>query len=214
MQDTPGRLRDAAERLLAERAAGRISLRDITEAAGANVASVGYHFGAKDALIDEVVRLALTDVYEQQRAVLTQLPDDASLDDIVRAWIFPAFTARADQQDDRQRRRWQVLQNTLAAPSPATTALLIQMSAPVQQQLLDRIARHVPHVPPAELWFRHTAVLAALGALRSGVFATMLAGTEPDEIAGQLVAWIIGGLTAEAATTRAEHRPAPPTAAD
>jgi AcrR family transcriptional regulator len=203
MQDTPGRLRDAAERLLAERAAARISLRDITEAAGANVASVGYHFGSKDALLDEVVRHALTEGYEQQRARLSQLPDDAGLDEIVRAWVFPTFTAQADERDERSRRRSQVLRNALTGPSPAVAALLAEMAAPVQQQLLDRIARHVPYVSSDELWVRHTAVLAALGALGSGVFASMLDGVDPPVLADQLVAWIVGGLTAEPAGTTA-----------
>lgn len=204
MQDTPGRLREAAERLLAERGAARISLRDITEAAGANVASVGYHFGSKDALLDEVVRHALTTVYEQQRARLARLPEDAGLDDLVRAWVLPTFSAHAGEQDERQRRRSQILRNALSVPSPLVTALLAEMTAPVQRQLLDRIARHVPGVSRDELWLRHTAVLAALGALGSGIFATMLADADPDTLADQLVAWIVGGLTADPA------RPNPP----
>lgn len=206
MRDTPGRLREAAEQLLAERGAARISLRDITEAAGANVASVGYHFGSKDALLDEVVRQALTTVYDQQRALLAQLPDDAGLEDLVRAWVLPTFSPHADERDDKRRRRSQILQNALNGPSPAVLALLAEMAAPVQQQLLDRIARHVPGVSQEELWLRHTAVLAALGALSSGFFATMLAGTDPDTLADQLVAWIVGGLTAGPAESSSLRR--------
>lgn len=196
MRDTPTRLREAAERLLAERGAARISLRDITEAAGANVASVGYHFGSKDALLDEVVRQALTTVYERQRAQLAELPDDAGLDELVRAWVLPTFGAPSDEQDEAQRRRSQILQNALHGQSPALTALLGELAMPVQRHLLDRIARHVPGVSQQELWFRHTATLAALGTLGSGVFATMLDGTDPETLTDQLVAWIVGGLTA------------------
>src|SRR3954452_2541778 len=131
MRDTPSRLRQAAERLLAERGAARISLRDITQAAGANVASVGYHFGSKDALLDEVICHALTTVYEQQRAQLAQLPDDAGLEDLVRAWVLPTFTAQAEEHEDSRRRRSQLLQNALNAPSAAVTALLADMAAPI-----------------------------------------------------------------------------------
>ncbi|MGI5238655.1 TetR family transcriptional regulator [Dactylosporangium sp. CA-139066] len=196
MRDTPGRLREAAERLLAERPASQISLRDITEAAGANVASVGYHFGSKDALLDEVVRLALTEVFEQQRDRLLQLPEDAALDDIVRAWVLPAF---ALPPADEAQRGWKILQNALTTPSPAVAGFLAEMAAPIQEHLIDRIARHVPGVPLAELWFRHTAVLAALGALGRGPFVAMLAGADPDQVTDQLVAWIVGGLTASPA---------------
>ncbi|MEU7824713.1 TetR/AcrR family transcriptional regulator [Catellatospora sp. NPDC049133] len=201
MRDTPSRLREAAERLLAERGAARISLRDITDAAGANVASVGYHFGSKDALLDEVVRSSLTEMYDQQRARLAQLPEDAGLEDLVRAWVLPTFATHAEQ-DEKQRRRSRILQDALNQPSPAVTAQLAEMAAPVQRQLLDRISRHVPHVPQEELWLRHTAVLAALGALGSDAFAGMLAAVPPDRLADQLVAWIVGGLTAEPAGPR------------
>jgi AcrR family transcriptional regulator len=196
MQDTPSRLREAAERLLAERPAARISLRDITEAAGANVASVGYHFGSKDALLDEVVRTALTEVYENQRARLAELPRDAELADVVRAWVLPTFSAGAGGVRERDRRRHQVLQYVLAVPSPATARLLEDMAGPVQEHLLDRISRFVPDVSAAELQLRHAAVIAALGALNSGSFAPMLAGIDPGAVADQLVTWIVGGLTA------------------
>ncbi|WP_196279060.1 TetR/AcrR family transcriptional regulator [Catellatospora vulcania] len=204
MQDTPSRLREAAERLLAERGAARVSLRDITDAAGANVASVGYHFGSKDALLDEVVRDSLTEVFEQQAALLAQLPDDAGLEELVRAWVLPTFAAHAGQ-DEARRRRTRILQDALHQPSPAISALLAEMAAPVQLHLLDRISRHVPHLSQEELWLRHTAVLAALGALGSDFFAGMLAGTDPDRLADQLVAWIVGGLTADPAGPR--HTP-------
>lgn len=196
VRDTPDRLRQAAERLLAERGAARISLRDITQAAGANVASVGYHFGSKDALLDEVICHALTTVYEQQRAQLAQLPDDAGLEDLVRAWVLPTFTAQAEEQEDSRRRRSQILQNALNAPSAAVTALLADMAAPIQQLLLDRIARHVPGLSGQELSVRHAATLAALGSLSNGAFAMMLAGIDPRTLADQVVTWIVGGLTA------------------
>lgn len=199
MRDTPGRLREAAERLLAERPAGRISLRDITEAAGANVASVGYHFGSKDALLDEVVRRALTELFERQRAQLAQLPDDAGLDLIVRAWILPTFSDATASTDPVRDRQSQILKNALAAPSPAIAALLAETADPIQKLLLDRMARLLPHLSPAELSFRHTAVIAAVGALTGGVFRSMLAGLDPGVLTDQLVAWIVGGFVAEPA---------------
>ncbi len=40
-----------AERLFAEQGLRAVSVRDITAAAGVNLASVNYHFGSKDALV-------------------------------------------------------------------------------------------------------------------------------------------------------------------
>lgn len=53
---TDRRLVAAAERLFAERGIDAVSLRAVMAAAGANVASVHYHFGSKDALVQAVIR--------------------------------------------------------------------------------------------------------------------------------------------------------------
>ena len=54
-RDTREKLLDAAERLFAEQGFDSTSLRQITSAAGANLAAVNYHFGSKDDLIVEVL---------------------------------------------------------------------------------------------------------------------------------------------------------------
>ena len=48
------RILDAAERLFAQRGFYGVSLRDITQAAGVDVALVGYHFGGKRELFAAV----------------------------------------------------------------------------------------------------------------------------------------------------------------
>ncbi len=59
---TRRRLLDAATRLFAERGFRRVTVREICDAAGANVASVNYYFGDKDRLYREVVEAALDTV--------------------------------------------------------------------------------------------------------------------------------------------------------
>jgi AcrR family transcriptional regulator len=78
MNDTKEKLLDAAERLIGEHGFAATSLRQIISEAGANLASVHYHFGSKDELLDAVVmrraspvndrRLALLDSYEAEAA--------------------------------------------------------------------------------------------------------------------------------------------------
>jgi AcrR family transcriptional regulator len=55
-------LLDAATRLFAERGFRRVTVREICDAARANVASVNYHFGDKERLYREVVEAALDTV--------------------------------------------------------------------------------------------------------------------------------------------------------
>ena len=54
-RSTKDRILSAAETLLAQRGPGETSLRDITAAAGVNLAAVNYHFQSKDALFRAVV---------------------------------------------------------------------------------------------------------------------------------------------------------------
>jgi AcrR family transcriptional regulator len=200
--DTPSRLRDAAERLLAERPPGRISLRDITEAAGANVAAVGYHFGSKDALLDEVVRRALTEQLERQRVQLAELGESAGLEAVVRAWVLPGFGA-AGAGEQRRRR---MMQNALLAPSPGVAAVLAELDEPVRRELLDRLGRLLPDLSPEELAFRHAAVLAAAGGLGGGFFGSLVSGADPKVLADRFVAWVVGGLVAPPAGPPARKR--------
>lgn len=53
------RLLEAARTLLRERSYGNISARDLVGASDTNLGSIGYHFGSKEALLNEAIGLAL-----------------------------------------------------------------------------------------------------------------------------------------------------------
>src|ERR1700753_1900975 len=53
------RLLDAARALLRERTYGNITARDLVAASNTNLGSIGYHFGSKEALLNEAIGLAL-----------------------------------------------------------------------------------------------------------------------------------------------------------
>jgi AcrR family transcriptional regulator len=53
------RLLLAAQNLLRERAYGKITARDLVAASNTNLGSISYHFGSKEALLNEAIGLAL-----------------------------------------------------------------------------------------------------------------------------------------------------------
>ena len=65
---TRTRLMDAALDLLAERGEEGVTLRELTDAAGANVAAVSYHFGSLKALFDAAIEDALERYLDAQQA--------------------------------------------------------------------------------------------------------------------------------------------------
>jgi AcrR family transcriptional regulator len=54
-------LLEAAKKLLRDSSREEISARDLVAASGTNLGSIGYHFGGKDALLDEAARLVFED---------------------------------------------------------------------------------------------------------------------------------------------------------
>jgi AcrR family transcriptional regulator len=79
--DAPETERDAAtkavvlataERLFAELGLRAVSVRDITAAAGVNLASVNYHFGSKDALVFEIFRRRTAELSRERARRLHQ----------------------------------------------------------------------------------------------------------------------------------------------
>lgn len=87
-RETRDRLLEEAEPLFAERGFEATSVRDITAAAGANLAAVNYHFGGKDKLYREVFRRRLTAVKEQRLAAVRAAAarPDVGLEDLVRSF--------------------------------------------------------------------------------------------------------------------------------
>lgn len=69
---TRERILDAAETLFAEHGFGATSVRDITAAAGVNVAAINYHFGGKDSLYREVVLRRLRQLRDARIAAIRE----------------------------------------------------------------------------------------------------------------------------------------------
>jgi AcrR family transcriptional regulator len=64
------RLLEGAKRCLYERGYGRTTARDIVEASGTNLASIGYHFGTKEALLDAAMMETVGDWGEELERIL------------------------------------------------------------------------------------------------------------------------------------------------
>jgi AcrR family transcriptional regulator len=94
---------DVAETLFAENGIAATSLRSILLATGVNVAAAHYHFGSKEALIEEVVQrraLGLVKARDEQLRRALEIPDrQARLRAILRAFFEPAFLGGGESRD-------------------------------------------------------------------------------------------------------------------
>jgi AcrR family transcriptional regulator len=74
-QRTRDQLLAAALDLLAERGPEGVTLREITEAAGANVAAVSYHFGSLKVLYETAAEYALERYLDAQHEAMSALAE-------------------------------------------------------------------------------------------------------------------------------------------
>lgn len=87
--DTKRRILDAAERLFAAQGFDGVSLRAIAAEAEVSLALVGFHGGPKETLFASVVERRATELSRLRLEALARAGDEASLDDVVRAFIEP-----------------------------------------------------------------------------------------------------------------------------
>ena len=93
---TRERILSAAENLFAADGFETVSLRDITGAAGANVAAVNYHFGSKERLIDAVVERHVVPINHERLKLLDRLEVSHAegvipIEEILRAFLSPVL---------------------------------------------------------------------------------------------------------------------------
>src|SRR5579862_868641 len=98
---TKDKLMDAAEKLFARRGFHGTSLRDITGAAGVDLALVNYHFGSKKQLLSAVVERRGQVLNEERlerlaQARLRSAPHPPSTESVVDAFLDPILERLAD----------------------------------------------------------------------------------------------------------------------
>lgn len=105
--ETKERILLAAQKLFAEKGFEAVSLRKITAEALANVAAVNYHFGSKEALIDEVIVQHMLPVMKERMRLLDEaerkfeigvVPVEVILD----AFMRPFLTVMQESGESRE----------------------------------------------------------------------------------------------------------------
>jgi AcrR family transcriptional regulator len=84
---------EAALDLIAERGEEGVTLRELTDAADANVAAVSYHFGGLRSLCEAAIEQALESYLEAQRAALSALGPGSTLEELAAAFARPMISA-------------------------------------------------------------------------------------------------------------------------
>ena len=162
--DTKSRLLRVAERLFAEQGFGGVSVRQLTAAAGVNLAAVNYHFGSKEGLLAAIFEQRCRPMNEERLRRLgdcAQPADDPTvLERIIAAFITPALASSADRGGGATFTR---LRATLAVEhNELARSLIARYFDTTSGRFIAALARALPHLSRAELFWRFHFLLGGL----------------------------------------------------
>jgi AcrR family transcriptional regulator len=208
--DTRERILDAAERLFMVHGYDGTSMRLITGAASVNLASVNYHFGSKEALMQEVFKRRLEWLNGERLRILDELERKAGGKPLKPSLIVDGFFGtllRMAQDDSRGGLTFlRLLGRTLTEPSDFIRAFFADEYREVVERYKDALFRALPDVPKAEIVWRFHFMLGATSYAIAGTDALRLvtdwqiedddATDRLDRLLPRLMSFLLGGLRA------------------
>ena len=207
--DTKTRILDAAEQLFMEHGFEATSLRQLTTAAGVNLAAVNYHFGSKEELFQAVLTRRLDPMNQERIELLERLEREAagkplSVERILSAMLIPALRlARDEKRGGKNFLR--LVGRAYADPAPFIRHFLSQQYVEMINRYKEAFLKALPHLSRQELTWRLHFVMGALSYTLAGTDALKLfaqvAATDKDNdelLLQRLAPFLVAGLKAPA----------------
>jgi AcrR family transcriptional regulator len=170
-QATKSRILDSAEVLFISGGFDSLSMRQITSAAGVNLAAVNYHFGSKDALIHAVLSRKLDPLNIQRIQMLEnfeqQLGEHLTCEHVLAAMFLPAvrlFRAETAQSANFL----QFLGRAYTEPSPVVRDFINTHYIQTLGRFFSAFQRTLPGLQRHDLGFRLNFAMGALSGILAG----------------------------------------------
>jgi AcrR family transcriptional regulator len=205
VDSTTDRILDAAEFLFAEQGYAA-SLREITTAAGVNLAAVNYHFGSKEELLVAVVLRRIEGANRTRLEALDRLErsGDPSIEQVIEVFLRPGLEIAADQEGGGAHFMRLIGRIHGDPDGPWQRILAAGVFDRVQARFLEALSRSVPDLSQVDLlWRLHLMVGAMVHTLvNPEALLTMSGGAcdprDPERSIAQLVSFLAGGFRAPA----------------
>jgi AcrR family transcriptional regulator len=198
---TKQRILDAAEELFASHGFAGASLRQVTSTAQVNLAAVNYHFGSKENLINEVLRLRLDKLNADRMQVLSAALEKspARLEDVLGAWIRPALAVSTNEKGGTAFVR--ILARTYAEQNERLRTFLHDNYGHVLRDFTLALGTLLPHLDKQELYWRMDIITGALTFAMADFGTIKRRGVSAEEhrdlTANHLIKFAAAGLRAQ-----------------
>jgi AcrR family transcriptional regulator len=201
LRSTKDRILDAAETLIGERGPGETSLRDITAAAGVNLAAVNYHFQSKDALLRAVVDRRVVPMQERRLELLDAAEAEAGeggldLARVIEAFILPPLELIVTAP------RFVPLMGRIYTEPQFVEEIMRKHMFPYKTRILAALRRACPGLSEEALVWRLHFSLGAMAHVMAGSHVIRLSSDgrcEPSDletVKRQIVAFLVAGFKA------------------
>jgi AcrR family transcriptional regulator len=198
-QRTRDGLQAAALELLAQRGQEGVTLREITDRAGANVAAVSYHFGSLKKLCDTAIEHALERYLDDKILELDSLASNATLHEVAAAFARPMVRALAAGGQDLDVMRTVA---RVGIDPPQGWHRLDGKFDRSRRGVVRVLAPNLPGVDEEELIFRTRCAAGLLNWLALAPIGTELAALSAEQIERQLVPVVAGAFRGDAPAGR------------
>ena len=147
-----------------------MSLRHITTRAGANLAAVNYHFGSKEALMQELLSQRLDRLNRERLQLLSAFeqtnPDELDATTVLGMLFVPAFRLGHGSASGPAFMR--LLGRVYSDPSPFIRGYLQEHYRSISGRFFEAFSRALPTLPRHELGLRLHFALKALSGMLAG----------------------------------------------
>lgn len=197
--DTREKLLNTAEQLFAEHGLERVSVRDITNAAGANLGAINYHFGSKDRLIAVMFERRLIPMNSERLRRLDEIEaaagsSPASVESILEAFIRPTIELSSGGIFTR------LLGRILSEPRPCVEALCKSHFDPVRNRFDAALRRALPHLTSRDVFWRLSFTFGLLHhwLMKSPSWNPEWAADDTEQQVQRLIGFAAAGMRAPA----------------
>jgi AcrR family transcriptional regulator len=198
---TKNRILDTAEKLFAKQGFAATSLRAIIKEADVNTASVHYHFGSKEGLIEAVLRRQAAPINDERLTSLDRLEQEhpggaLPTDALVEAFVAPAIQ-RHFKRSGRGHFLPQLFGRAVSEPDEKLRVIIRDIFKDVFIRYTAAFGRALPHLSQQEIQWRMHFMIGAM------VFTVMVpkvhapdqppAGDDTAQMIGRVVGFVTAG---------------------